>query len=488
MIDASGNGTAIWLENGVVMAGSLPFGGSWSTAVAISGSSSSLPSLGIDGSGNVTALWLQSGAVRSATHPFGGSWSAATTVSSTTAATPQLAVDAAGNAVAIWSRSGGVEASIKQFGGSWGTVTLLSGLLSPNTSDSPQIAIGSNGTVIAVWHELISSSSTHSIFSATTTITGLTWNTAVNVIPLTTSFIQNYPQVTIDSRGNGTVVWFRYTVVGTEYQNVTLLSASLQTGATGWSVPLLISNPRHSNPATITLELQVDGSNNVIALWNPSSGGSTFNVETAVLRSGGNWSGFGQIIGLDLYALSADLAVDFNGNALAVFMANLGGAGAAIWSAESDIASHLSNYWTVVQVIAAGSNQAYPSAARSLNGDTVNAIAVWVSYDGTNNRLVASTGSKTILGAPSNVTIVQNSANFRAFPDFYNTISWTASSDPNVVGYAIYRNGVFYTQTISSSVVQVIDHNQIQNGPVTYGVASFDGTFIQSSLVNKSFP
>lgn len=484
VIDVNGNATSVWLENGVVKASSLPFGGSWSAATSISGSGSSLPSLGIDGSGNVTALWLQNGAVTSATLPSGGSWSAATTVSSTTAATPQLSVDNAGNAVAIWTRSGFIESATKLAGGSWSSVHVLS---SNGADDAPQVSIGANGTVVAVWHQFISASSSHGIFSATAQVSG-SWQTAVSVIPVAAAFTHHYPQVAVDTNGNAVLVWFRYTTSGTQFNNVTLISSTLTAGASTWALPTIITfDLNERNPTTLSLRVLFDGNRNAIASWNPSNDGARFNIETAVMQNGGSWSNFAQIIGLDLYGLSSTMALDPNGNALSVFMANNLGTGAAIWSAESYLGAIFPNGWTPAQALSTGSDNGFPSAARSLNGSSVNAVAVWVTNDGTNNRIVASTGTSTLLGAPSNVAVTQSSTNFGAFTDFFNTISWTLSTDPNVGGYAVYRDGVLFAQ-LASTDTQVIDHNQVQNGSVTYGVAAFDNTFQQSITITQSFP
>jgi hypothetical protein len=129
----------------------------------------------------------------------------------------------------------------------------------------------------------------------------------------------------------------------------------------------------------------------------------------------------------------------------------------------------------------------FPRVASTLSGTTVNAATVWISNNGTNNAIQASTGSKTILLPPSSPTVVQSVNDYGVFQEYYNTVSWTASPDPNTVSYKIYRNGSFYAE-VQSSQLQIIDDNQVQNGSVSYGIAAIDANNSQSQIINVSFP
>lgn len=68
VIDSNGNITAAWVENNVIMAASLPFGGSWNTPVALSNlaNTSSKPKIKVDATGNVTAIWMENNILESA--------------------------------------------------------------------------------------------------------------------------------------------------------------------------------------------------------------------------------------------------------------------------------------------------------------------------------------------------------------------------------------------------------------------------------------
>jgi hypothetical protein len=130
---------------------------------------------------------------------------------------------------------------------------------------------------------------------------------------------------------------------------------------------------------------------------------------------------------------------------------------------------------------------AFPRVASTLNGTTVNAATVWISNNGTNNVIQASTGSKTILLPPSSPMVVQSVNDFGVFQEYYNTVSWTASPDPNAVAYKVYRNGSLYLE-VGLSPLSLIDDNQFQNGPVTYGISALDAENSQSEIISVSFP
>ena len=209
----------------------------------------------IDSSGNITAVWLENGVVNSATLPLSGSWSAATAVSASGAFSPELAVDSGGNTVAVWVRSNFIESATKLFGGSWSLVSKLTN----NTSSSPQVAIGSNGTVVAVWHSLTGGS--NAIVSATSPVNG-SWNTAVNVIPLTPAFTHDLPKIAVDASGNATLIWLRYNLSNSVYQNITLIAASLPVNGSSWGSPAILTTGGQTvnigNISTVLLSIQTE--------------------------------------------------------------------------------------------------------------------------------------------------------------------------------------------------------------------------------------
>lgn len=484
VMDALGNATAAWVENSIIKASSLPAGGSWSTPVALSNSlnTASNPLLGIDSSGNVTAIWVENDQMESATLPFGGSWSSSETspISGSEASSPALSVDDVGNAVAIWVSGGVIETSTR-ISGTWGSVATLS----PASSDFPQVAISANGTVIAAWHSVVSG--TDAIMSATQTIGGI-WNSAVTINTDDQEEISyhNYPQVAIDSNGNAIIAWFGYNYSAGAFQQVAVLTSSLVFQASVWTFPFRLSRLGNRNPSDLILIAAFDAVGNAITFWTNSYDGECFNMEASMKPSGGIWSASAMPYGTGLYSFAADIDINSQSSVLAIYM-TWNGSSLNIQSQECCIAIPKTNAWTIPIEISEGSYNGYPQCAWSLTGDVSNAIAVWINYNGTNTVIQASAGSETAVMPPTNLTVVQNMTDLGVYNDYVNTIAWQASPSSNILQYNIFRNGVFFKST-DPYTLQIDDHNAVQNGSVTYGVAAVDNCYSQSSIATVNYP
>ena len=482
VMDGNGNATAVWIENAIVKVSSHALNGSWGAVSSLSGSGASSPKIAVDSSGNVTALWLENGFVTTANRPFNGNWSAKSTISLSSATSPALAVDNSGNAVAVWVRSNSIESATKLILGLWGLATKIS----TSTASSPQVAIGSNGTVVAVWHSNISGANT--ITSATTLINGI-WNAAVNVFTATPAFSHDFPKVAVDANGNATIIWLRYNFANNIYQNITLISASLPVGNTIWgTVTVLTTGGQIVNIANLSTNISVDTNGNALALWTMSYDGSRYNVESAIKPLGNNWGPSQALQIAALYAFQADVTDNNSiGGTLALNMEFDGISSVVIQSQESNISIPNFPGWSPGTTISQGQNNGYPVVASSLNGQTINATALWVNNNGMNNGIVAINGSKTIILAPTNLTVIQTANNYGVFTNYCNTISWTPSGSPNIVKYNIYRNGVYFT-SVDPNVYQANDYNAVQNGSVTYGVSAEDSSLSLSTFAQVNFP
>jgi len=483
VMDSNGNVTAAWVENGFVYADVQPVSGSWSgTPSTLSNSGASSPRLGVDGSGNVTAIWLETdGTLYSSTLPLSGSWSTATAVSAAGATEPFLAVDSTGNAVAVWVRSGYVESSTILFGGSWSLVSMLSAI----DSDHPHVSIGENGRVVAVWHT-VSGGGSDIVYSAVQTIGGA-WASAVNILPTASAYSQNYPKVSVSPDGNADAIWFRYLVTGGKVNNVFVYTASLPSGSTTWSFPSQISDTGTRHPLDLSAAIISDDSGNKVAVWSMSYNDSDFNIESATKPPGGVWSQVVRLADTNLYALRADLAVNELDGAVAAYML-FDGSDVLIQTSESPTASiTLMPFWSTSIPVSTGANNGYPRICTAYDGTDVYAAAVWLTSDGTNTTIQSATGSRTPLSPPTDVMISQNSTDFGVFTDYYNTISWTASTSPSVSAYVIYRDGNLFT-TVNFDVSSVEDHNEISMGAVTYSVVAIDGELSQSAPAMISYP
>jgi len=477
VIDNNNNATAVWVENNLIQASILLSGGSWSAPVTISNpvNTASTPKLEVDSSGNITAVWIENTQVVSATHPFGGSWSSISTISGTGAANISLAMTASGTAVAVWTRSNFVESSTR-ISGTWSLVSVLSA----TNSNNPHVAVSSFGTAMAVWHTI--SSGSDLIVTNTLTLSSNTWGATKNLFSASAAFSHNYPKIALDPNGNAVVAWFRYNFQSSAYQNVQVLTSSLTQGAAAWGIPTILSNAGIRNPADLTIKLKFDTSGNAIIVWINSYDGQVFTPESSRKLFGGTWA-LAVLPQLPtLYSFGIDLSLAA-GTACLTSMAWDDISSIQIINQENDTTNPIQQGWTPINAFSTGNDNGYPKCALSATGSTLNAVSLWIHFDGTNNVIHAASGSDQIITPPSNVSASQSVTNFGVYSDYNNTITWTASSNPNLIQYDIYRNGVYFAAT-DTSTFSFVDHNATQGGTVIYGVAALTADLRQSPIIN----
>ena len=90
---------------------------------------------------------------------------------------------------------------------------------------------------------------------------------------------------------------------------------------------------------------------------------------------------------------------------------------------ESSAKGFLNNFWSVPMTISLEPSNAFPKIAASLTNNTINAAAVWVTNDGTNNQVVASTGSKTLLLPLSNLDVMEGARYFWVFKEYFTQLT-----------------------------------------------------------------
>ncbi len=478
-MDGSGNVVAVWVENNLVKSNSKLLSGSWGAVATLSNTGGSSPRVVIDANGNATAVWLENGVVKAASKTLIGSWGLTTSLSNTNAASPTIAVDAAGDVIAAWTRSGNVETATKLFGAAWlNHVTITAG-----GAALPSLAIGGTGsgsTAAVVWHEPLSGIN---VVKASTKLLSGSWSTPTAISPANVN--AGYARVAVDTNGNATAIWFQYNVVGSSYTDVMVQTADRISGSI-WTAPLTLSKPGIRNPANLSSGISYDGNSNALAVWTTSFDDEHIYIQSASRSQNDTWSSKPvNILNGNLYAFSQKTHVSNFGNAVSIFMFN-NGVDVIIQASESDISGYIDDVWSVPINISQGKN-ASPWMATSAVGNTLCSAAIWVHSNGTYNSINATTGVKNLVSPPSSLSVTQNVNNFGAFSEYYNTLSWSAPMDPNVVGYVIYRNGQFLQQ-VGASTLQITDHNRVQNGSVKYGVASINDDDIHSQIVSISFP
>ena len=479
-IDKDGNSVAVWVENNRVRSSNKHTNSGWTAAVNVSSKNASSPCLTVDANGNATAIWIEAGVAKGATKTLNGSWSSSVALSQSGASSPSLCVDCTGNVVAAWIRGNNVESSTKLFMGTWQAKITI------NSSDAanPVVAIGGSGSntrAYIVWQG--TSGGNSAIFSSTRTIFGGTWSSG-QVISNSNHEAAN-PYVVVDSNANAIAVWYAYGQYGNNFTNVILQSAMCPSGG-NWGELSDLSEPGIGNPQNFVAKVAIDATGNAIALWNTSFDDQTYHIQSAVKPVNGIWSEAVDLVDSNLYAYTVDLSTTAFGDVLGLYMF-YNGASLLIQSTESDINGFLNNFWSVPVTISYQSNNAFPKIAASINGNTIYAAAVWLHYDGSVNNVVAATGSKSLVSPPSNLHVSQNTNPFGVFSEYYNTLTWNASLDPNVVGYLIFRNGLFLEQ-VDPGVLQYIDDNRTLNGSVTYSVTAINAQKEQSPTASIHFP
>lgn len=478
--DANGNVIAVWVENGTIKSKTKLLNMSWSSTVTISGSTASSPRLVSDANGNAAAVWIENGVPKGATKPFGGSWTASTSLSTSGSTTPAIAVDSAGDVIAAWARNGGIETSTKLFGGAWQTRVIISG----TASTLPSIAIGGSSAstrAVLAWND--TSSGTNVVYSSTKLISGA-WSTKQIISDINHN--AGYASVAVDANANATAVWYRYDVSNSNYSQVALQFASRPIATGVWSASSDISQPGIRNPALLFAKVGYDAFGNAVAVWNTSFDDATYNIESAVKPVGENWSEPVDFVLENLYASDFDVATSSFGDALTVYMF-YNGVDLYLQSTEANFNGFMNNLWSLPINISVGTDYGFPHAAATVTGNAINAAAIWIHFDGVRNVVQAVTGSRSLVIPPSSLSVTQNSNNFGVFIEYYNTVNWSGSTDPNLAGYLIYRNGLLIGEAAASDT-HFVDHNRVQSGAVTYGVAAINNQQVQSKIVTVNYP
>lgn len=479
---SSGDAVAVWLENGTVASKSKPLGNPWDTLAVLSGSGADSPQLAVDPSGNATAVWIEGGGVMTADKPSGGSWSSASNLSSSNSSSPQIAVRSNGDLVAVWIESGEIRSKTKLFGGSW---SLSADILSSTGADSPQVSIGDNGDVFAVWHAQNGISFIETIYSATKAIGG-SWSSATTISDANTNSV--FPQIAVDPNGNATAVWFIYQLSGSAYSNVVLQATSYSAADFIWDAPQPLSDVGKKNPARLQSQIAYSNTGLPVAAWSNSYDGSTYQIEVSQKSPSGVWTD-PFTLATSLYAYTIDMAVSSVGDLFAAYMNyDPDSSSVVIETRESRVSGAGAGGWTSPIILSSGTDNAFPEITAVVTGGTdSNAATAWLSFNGSINEVQAVTGNGSLVIPPSNLAVTQNVNSFGVFDEYFNTVTWSASTDSNLVGYVVYR-GNDILSFVDSGFLSYDDNNQEQNGTVTYGVSAIDSSGSESAVITVTFP
>ncbi|MDH6422288.1 hypothetical protein [Aurantimicrobium minutum] len=336
-VSSSGNIEAVWTAfvngyaNQLVYSSSKPFGGSWSTPVALNYaiSPASNAVISVDANGNATAVWLVTnatlggrGQVQSSSKPANGSWSLSVPLSdvmtSSAMAPIRIVTDSSGTSTAVWAQynmlATTTEAVVvsKSVNGSWGLLVGTPTVLDTDPSGifAPALAVSSNGKVTALW----STGSVSTVRAADLPLGG-SWSSPVTVATLAFNAFDTVTSV--DPAGNVAAVWRTYT---NNNGGGTVLQAVTRPVGGAWTAAVDVSSP---NPNGINdPQIVSDALGNVTALWSTSNLIGEGIVLTATMPAGGSWGTVTDLTQTPSHTpvpVSTSIAVAPSGNLLAAF-------------------------------------------------------------------------------------------------------------------------------------------------------------------------
>jgi hypothetical protein len=268
-IDEAGDAVLVWRQgvggNHVILAATMPAGGSWAAPVAISSSAlnAEAPDVAMSPSGTAAAVWQSSSGATSVietnTLPLGGSWTGEEAISAPATVTepPHVEVDASGDFFAIWSRSGTglvAEVAARPAGGGWQAPEQIS--TPALEAHAPQLVVDSAGDAVAAWYRFDGSVGS---VEGTNRVAGGPWTAPVRLSQ--TGAEAEAPQLAISTFGVAQVVWSGWNETTHNYQ---LRVTRLQLNA-GWQPSVLVSRELEEAYGP---HVAVDQSGHAIVVWN----------------------------------------------------------------------------------------------------------------------------------------------------------------------------------------------------------------------------
>lgn len=123
--------------------------------------------------------------------------------------------------------------------------------------------------------------------------------------------------------------------------------------------------------------------------------------------------------------------------------------------------------------------------------DTVQESVTYTADDVTNFTFLTKTATVSFVNVapttptpPSNLAGKRRNNNFATVSEYFDTLTWTASPDPTVVGYNVYQGNILVAVVASGEPTKVKIHNRAKNKAYTYNLVSFNSAGIQSAPIS----
>ena len=253
--------------------------------------------------------------------------------------------------------------------GSWSTAADVS--LTGGDAYDPQVTVDSTGLATAVWFR---SDGSNFVIQSSTSLNGGAWSTPVNLSEPGGDALD--PQLTVDSTGLVTAIWHR-----SNGSNTIIQSRTSQSGG-AWST---IADLSAIGQSAAESQVTVSSTGLVTAVWTRSNGSNRI-VQSRTSQSGGAWS-----------TPTADLSETGRTAAAPQLTVSSTGLVTAVWTrsnGSNDIiqsrTSQSGGAWSTptADLSATGRNAAEPEVTVSSTGLVT---AIWRRYDGSKEIIQSST-------------------------------------------------------------------------------------------------
>ena len=339
------------------------------------------PRVAVDTGGNAISVWAQYEGQRSnvyaSRYTENWGWSTAQVIETDdrgSAYGPEVAVAKDGDAAVVWSQYDGLRnsiwANLYTVGGVWGIAAHVE---ANDTEDAyePQVAIDASQNVIVAW---VQSDGIRSSVWANRYSFGTGWG-APTAIEASDEYAYA-PQLAIDGSGNAIIVWAQNDGPRTR------LFANRYAFGAGWGTPALVST--NDTGSAYGGKVAVDPNGNAIVVWSQYDGVRD-NIFGNRYTVGAGWTTATLIETNDAgSANQPDIAIDANGNAIAVWSQS-DGLRDSIWANRYSVGTG----WGTATLIEDDDRTGAwgPRVATDPAGD---ALVVWQQHDGVQNSIFAN--------------------------------------------------------------------------------------------------
>ncbi|MCE9658547.1 MAG: immunoglobulin domain-containing protein [Burkholderiales bacterium] len=347
--DAAGNALVVWYQSSgsgsfnSIWANRYTAGAGWGTPELIetgNAGSAYSPNVAVDRNGNGLAVWAQSNGVRYSLwanrYTVGAGWGTAELIETDEAgdvawfaSPPSIAFDPSGRAIVVWQQSDGTRDNIwaNRYtpGVGWGTAELIE-TDNAGRARFPQVAVDAAGNALAVWAQ---SDGTRDDIWANRYVVGTGWGTPQRIE--TGDGGASDAQVAFDASGKAMATWTQRDTT----TNRDTVRFNRYTAGTGWGVAALVASSPVGSVNSARFVFDADGG--ALAVWGTTDGTNNI-VQFGRYTVAGGWTAVSSAGGSSAQAVLGRIAIDANGNAVAVWLQNAAVAGNSgvfrVWGAR----------------------------------------------------------------------------------------------------------------------------------------------------------